>query len=101
MDTDNLSREVYRSILTESEKFNHDLTIQFGLLSEDCKDEEEFIEESIQLIKELRVADSDDLEEIFWDCVPNIKGLHKTLDKILENIIIVIQIPTTNRHYEF
>lgn len=33
MDTDDLSNEVYNVILVEAEKFNHDFTLQFGLLS--------------------------------------------------------------------
>ena len=50
MDTDDLSREAYRAIISEAEKFNHDLTLQFGLQSGDCKDEQEFIDKSTQLI---------------------------------------------------
>ncbi|MEJ7646193.1 MAG: hypothetical protein WKF87_16475 [Chryseolinea sp.] len=86
MDTDELSRETYRAILTEAEKFNHDLTLQFGLLSGDCKDEEEFIEKSTELIRELKIADPEDLDDIFFGNVPNVKTLYKTLDKILNNV---------------
>ena len=31
MDTDELSKETYRAIIIEAEKFHHDLTLQFGL----------------------------------------------------------------------
>ena len=54
MDTDELSRETYRAILLEAEKFNHDLTLRFGLLSYDCNDEQEYIEKSERLIEGLR-----------------------------------------------
>lgn len=42
MDTDDLSEEAYKGVMLEAEKFNHDLTLQFGLRSEDCLDEDEF-----------------------------------------------------------
>ncbi len=43
MDTDDLSREVYDGILLEAEKLTHDLTLHYGLLSSDCKNESEYI----------------------------------------------------------
>ena len=33
MDTDDLSNEAYQGIIIEAEKFNHDLTLQFGVLA--------------------------------------------------------------------
>ena len=101
MDTDDLSRETYRAIIVEAEKFNHDLTSQFGLLSGDCKDEQEFIDKSTQLIAELKIADAEDLDNIFFGNVPNLTRLNKTLDKMLDNIVKVNQIPTANRHFDF
>ena len=101
MDTDDLSREAYRAIISEAEKFNHDLTLQFGLLSGNCKDEQEFIDKSTQLINELKTADSGDLDDIFFGDVPNLTRLTKTLDKILDNIAKVKQIPITKRHFDF
>lgn len=101
MDTDDLSREAYRAIISEVEKFNHDLTLQFGLQSGDCKDEQEFIDKSTQLINELKTADSVDLDDIFFGDVPNLTILTKTLDKILDNIVKVKQIPITKRHFDF
>jgi len=86
MDTDDLSKETYRAIMIEAEKFNHDLTLQFGLRSDDCDDEQEFIDQSKQLINELKVADLSDLEDIFIGNVPNLTKLNKALDKILYNI---------------
>ena len=101
MDTDDLSRETYRAIIIEADKFNHDLTLQFGLLSGECLDEQEFIDKSEQLIKELKTADSEDLEFIFFGNVPNLAKLNKALDKIIDNIAKVKQIPITKRHFDF
>ena len=53
MDTDDLSKESYNAILGEAESFHHDLTLQFGLLSYECSNEDEFLEESIRLITKL------------------------------------------------
>ncbi len=50
MDTDELSHEAYQAIIVTAEKFHHDLTLQFGLLSYDCKDEDEYLENSKKLI---------------------------------------------------
>ena len=36
MDTDDLSIPTYTGVIIETEKFNHDLTLQFGLLALDC-----------------------------------------------------------------
>ena len=36
IDTDDLSDRTYKAILLEAEKFHHDLTLQFGLLSGEC-----------------------------------------------------------------
>ena len=44
MDTGDFSEEAYKAIIVEAEMFNHDLTLQFGLLSSDCKNENDFIE---------------------------------------------------------
>ena len=101
MDTDDLSRETYLAIISEAEKFNHDLTLQFGLLSGDCRDEQEFIDKSTQLINELKIADSGDLDNVFFGDVPNLTQMNKTLDKILDNIAKVKQIPITKRHFDF
>ena len=101
MDTDDLSRETYLAIISEAEKFNHDLTLQFGLLSGDCRDEQEFIDKSTQLINELKIADSGDLDNVFFGDVPNLTQMNKTLDKILDNIAKVKQIPIAKRHFDF
>jgi hypothetical protein len=89
MDTDELSNEIYTAIIVEAEKFNHDLTLQFGLLSYNCKNEKDFIEKSKQLINEMKNADPNDLIDIFENEIVDLLKLNKTLDKILNNILKV------------
>jgi hypothetical protein len=101
MDTDDLSRETYRAILIEAEKFNHDLTLRFGVMAEHCKDEHEYIEKSIKLIDFLRNADKIRLSEIFFGDVPDLKALRLTLDRISNNIDKVKEIPFDKRHFDF
>jgi len=43
IDTGDLSDKTYKAIMMESDKFNQDLTLQFGLLSYECEDEKDFI----------------------------------------------------------
>lgn len=101
MDTDDLSRETYKAIILEAEKFNHDLTLRFGLLSYECKDESEFIGKSEILISKLRNANRSVLMDIFSDVNPDKAKLNKTLDVILDNIEKVKLIPIKKRHYDF
>jgi hypothetical protein len=86
MDTGDLSEETYRAIMIEAERFNHDLTLQFGLLSGECKDENDFIEKSIQLTEGMKKYDEIDLDDMFFGNPPKMKDFHYVLRKILENI---------------
>ena len=54
MDTDELSQEAYTAIIIEAEKFNHDLTLQFGALASSCKNEKEYLLKAKNLIKEIQ-----------------------------------------------
>jgi hypothetical protein len=101
MDTDDLSREAYRAILIEAEKFNHDLTLRFGVMAAQCEDEQEYIENSIILINYLRKADKRILSDIFFGEIPNIESLYLTLDRISNNITKVQKIPINKRHFDF
>ena len=94
MDTGDLSEEAYRAIMIEAEIFNHDLTLQFGLLSSDCKNENEFIEKSIQLINEMRKYDEIDLDDMFFGNPPKMNIFHIALKRILDNIIELKKIST-------
>ncbi len=101
MDTDDLSKETYKAVIIEAEKFHHDLTLRFGLLSYQCKDENEFIEKSMKLVSVVQKADDALLNDIFFGEVPEKIKLAKALDKISINIAKVRLIPIEKRHYDF
>ncbi|MCE5347371.1 MAG: hypothetical protein LLG13_13940 [Bacteroidales bacterium] len=86
MDTDDLSQEAYKAIMIEAERFNHDLTLRFGVLSGDCNDEEEYLKKSLLLIEKIKKAKKYQLEDMFFGDVPDIDQLNKILDRIIENI---------------
>lgn len=85
-DTGDLTDKTYNAILVEAERFHHDLTLQFGLLSDRCDDEPMFIKMSEELVREMLTYDEIELEEIFFEEVPTRKDLHAVLKKILSNI---------------
>ena len=101
MDTDDLSKEAYKGIIIEAEKFNHDLTLQFGVLASSCKNEKEYLSKASQLIKVIQRLDRSELSEIFFDSIPDKKYLDLTLEKMLANISKVEIIPENKRHYDF
>ncbi len=86
MDTDDLSDKTYKAILGEAEKFNHDLTLQFGLLSYECKNEAEYIKKSQMLISEMLQYDEAERDDMFFGNPPAKKEFHEALKKILANI---------------
>ena len=100
MDTGDLSEETYRAIMIEAEMFNHDLTLQFGLLSSNCKDENDFIEKSIQLIKKMKKYDDINLDNMFFGNPPNMNNFHIALKRLLDNIVELKKIPTEHRKYD-
>jgi len=101
MDTDELSTEAYKGIITEADKYNHDLTLQFGLLASSCKNEKEYLVKAKSLIKEIHKLDKSALSDMFFDSPPDKKKLHLTLEKILANISAINKIPENKRHYDF
>jgi hypothetical protein len=90
MDTDDLSEETYNGIIREAEKFHHDLTLQFGLLSSECSTENEYLEHAIELIKEFKTYKTKDLVDIFYDRPPDLKSFKQIL-RIIENNIYKIK----------
>ncbi len=100
MDTGDLSEETYRAIMIEAEMFSHDLTLQFGLLSGDCKDENDFIEKSIQLINEIKKYDDIDLDSMFFGNPPEMNKFQTALKRILHNIVELKKISTNKRTYD-
>lgn len=101
MDTDDLSTEVYNAVIIRAEKFNHDLTIQFGIIADDCKDETEYLKEAKNVIQGIRESDDWLLDDIFFGSPPDKKELLKVLDEIWVNILEVEKIPIEKRHYDF
>ncbi len=86
IDTNDLSKKTYNAILTESGKFNENLTLQFGLLSYECENEKEYIEKAENLIYNMLNHDENDVDDIFFGEPPTMKSFHKALQKILTNI---------------
>ena len=102
MDTNDLSRETYTGIMDTAERFHHDLTLQFGILADDCDTDNEFLDESEAKIKEwLTDWDLDQvIIDIFFDNPPNKSAFKKTLKKILSNIEKVREIPIEQRKFD-
>ena len=101
MDTNDLSRETHVAIIDSSERFHHDLTLQFGVLAGICDTDDKFLDESEEMIKEwLNDWDLDELiMDIFYDHPPNTTDFKKVLDKLLSNIEKVRKIPMVDRKF--
>jgi hypothetical protein len=89
MDTDDLSPAAYNGIIVEAEKFDHNLTLQFGLLSYSCENEKEYLSKAKNLIKRIKRLDNYSLTDMFFDNPPDKNKLHLTLDQISANILEV------------
>ncbi len=100
MDTDDLSRESYEGILIEVEKLTHDLTLQFGVLSGDCKNETDYLSRAEKLAREILQIEDWELDDLFWGNPPDREKLNFTLQKIINNIEKIKKIPIENRHYD-
>lgn len=101
MDTDDLSRETYEGILLEAEKLTHDLTLHFGVLSDSCKNETEYLDKAERLTKEIMQAEDWELDDLFFGNPPEKEKLVFTCKKILENIKKIKAIPIEKRKYDF
>ena len=86
IDTGDLTDKTYQAIMIEAERFDHNLTLQFGLLSYQCKDEADFIKNSKQLIKQMLTYNMADIDDVFFGEPPTKKEFHNALNKILNNI---------------
>lgn len=89
MDTDDLSISTYSGIILEAEMFNHDLTLQFGLLASNCKDDDDYLNQAEEMIKEW-LADKD------LDMIADDIFFGKTVD--LNNFKTVLIKQTTLKH---
>lgn len=86
--------------MIEDEIFNHDLTLQFGLLSGNCNDEDDFVEKSIRLINVMEKYDEIDLDDLFFGNPPKMNEFKIALNKIFDNIVELKKIPTESRTYD-
>ena len=86
IDTGDLTDKTYQAIITEADMFNENVTLQFGLLSDECKDETDFIKKSKQLIKQMLKYNMANIDDMFFGEPPIKKEFHNALNKILENI---------------
>jgi len=101
MDIDDLSTECYNGVILEAEKFNHNLTIHFGVLASSCKNEEEYLLNAKRLINKKRELNEYDLEDMLFGQTINASFLYECLNQMELNIAQVESIPKENRHYEF
>lgn len=86
IDVSDLSDKTYDAILVESERFNENLTLQFGLLSYECEDEADFIKKSEKLIRRMLKFNTDTIDDIFFGEPPTKAEFHRILNKLLNNI---------------
>ena len=86
IEASDLTDETYNAILLESEKFDDNLTLQFGLLTHDCDDETDFINQSEKLIKKMLKYNNNTLDDLFFGEPPSMSEFHKVLKKMQSNI---------------
>lgn len=86
MDTDDLSKETYKGILGEAEKLTHDLILQYGQLSYECKNETEYLEKAKKLTRVIMELNDSALNYLFFGNLPAKKDMQTTLKKIIDNI---------------
>jgi hypothetical protein len=101
MDTDDLSREAYDGILIQAERLTHDLTLHYGVLSGDCKNEAEYLKKAEKMTREIMKADDWEIDDLFWGNPPEKEKLESTCRKILKNIEQVRSIPFEERKFDF
>jgi acyl-CoA hydrolase len=102
MDTDDLSIQTYEAILETAEKFNHNLTIQFGILADSCSNDDSYLESANNLITEWRNNMDNTIEDIFFDTKkPMTITFEKVLMDIQQKIETVKKIPLQQRKFEF
>lgn len=67
MDTDDLSTEAYNAVLIESERLTHDLTIHFGVIAKDCKNEKVYLDKAYDLAKNIMKLTDNQLHNFFGE----------------------------------
>jgi hypothetical protein len=102
MDTDELSEETYKAIFMNSETFNHNLTLQFGLLANDCFDDDDYLKKANQLIIYWKKDFHNAIGSIFFDTKkPTKPAFENILLQIQKDIHKVLSIPIEKRKFEF
>ncbi len=74
--------------------------MHYGLLSDICKSETEYLDKAEKLTKELIHAEDWELDDLFWGEPIEKEKLKLTLLKIIDNIEKVRKIPMEKRHYD-
>ncbi|MBS1739460.1 MAG: hypothetical protein JST88_02850 [Bacteroidetes bacterium] len=102
MDTDDLSIPTYNGIISEAEKFNHDLTLQFGVLASSCKDDDDYLNQAEAMIKDWLEDEDFDVvaDDIFFGEYVDLEKFRATLKKLLSNIAEIRKTPMSEREYE-
>jgi hypothetical protein len=102
MDTDELSEETYRAVLITAENFNHNLTLQFGVLASVCNDDNDYLQKAKQLIKKWRTDLPGSIDEIFFDVKkPEISSFENVLAELEGEFEKLCKIPVSSRKFEF
>jgi hypothetical protein len=99
MDINLLSEEAYNAVITEAENFDDDLVTHFEFLSEVSENENEYLDKAQTLAKDILKFDEEELEDLFYGNAPDKDGMINTLNKILENISAVREIPFEKRTF--
>ncbi|MEI6752399.1 MAG: hypothetical protein WCK78_04455 [Paludibacter sp.] len=86
IDTDDLSDKTYKAIIKESERFDENLTLQFGLLSYECESEKEYIEKAEKLVHSMLKYNEDEVDDLFFGEPPLMEDFYTILHKLLANI---------------
>lgn len=71
--------------MLQAELFSHDLTIRFGVLASECRDEEEYIVKAENSVAEIQKPYAEDLIDLFSGNVFQMDDLHKSLITIIGN----------------
>jgi hypothetical protein len=87
IDADDLSDRTYKAIFVEADSFHHDLTLQFGLLTDECADEGMFIRKSAELVREMMTYNESEMDDIFFDGPPTRAEFRNALKRILSNTL--------------
>jgi hypothetical protein len=86
IDTDDLSKKTYKAIMIEAERFDHNLTLQFGLLSYKCENEKDYIEKAEKLVHKMLNYDEYDVDNMFFGEPPSMEDFHIVLHKMIVSI---------------